>query len=216
MNILHCSLLFGLVCLLLHPVAAQRKPLQVGLGLTGSTYTGEFTEQGSALSRVYPGGHISLQSQDSAALKVELTGGFGRFADQYDLGKPGGSDLTFIETQFYYGDLRLRYRFLPRRRVQPYLAAGAGLIVFTPRDADGRRLDRPSDTLSYNNVIPQLPLGAGVRVRLTPIVGLGLEYTYRFVPSDYLDHIVDPARKGFDALHAVQLMILFTLTPPEP
>ncbi|RMG71444.1 MAG: hypothetical protein D6722_06820 [Bacteroidetes bacterium] len=205
---------------------AQQAPLQVGLSLTANAYSGDYTEPATAFQRVYPGGHFSVQKENGQALRVSLTGGFGGFSDQYEGRFPplpqGVDPPTFVATRFVYGDLRLTYRFFPGGKLQPYVSAGAGLIVFAPRDAEGRRLLIQSDTRlegeTYNTVIPQLPASVGLRYRLHPILRVGLGYTYRFVPTDYLDNTGQAGtRAGFDALHALDIGLDFILgTPPDP
>ena len=213
--------------LLLAPVLAwaQPAPVQVGISLTANAYSGDYTEPATAFQRVYPGGHFSLQKENGQALRVSLTGGFGGFADQYEGEFPalpaGVTPPAYVDTRYFYGDLRLSYRFFARRKVQPYVSAGAGLIVFNPRDEAGRRLRVQSDTRVegevYNTVIPQLPVSAGLHYRLHPAVRIGLGYTYRFVPSDYLDNTGQLGnRTGYDALHTLEVGLDFLLGhPPE-
>lgn len=222
MNILKRMALSGLLC---GPLLAwaQPAPVQIGFALTANAYTGDYNEPATAFQRVYPGGHFSLQKENGQALRVALTGGFGTFAGQYEGSfpplPPGVTPPRFVETRFFYGDLRLSYRFFAQKKWQPYLSAGAGLIVFNPRDGEGRRLLMRSDTRVegevYNNVIPQLPLTAGLHYRIHPWVRLGLGYTYRFVPTDYLDNVGQlGSQAGFDALHALEIGLDFLLGGP--
>jgi LysM repeat protein len=157
-------------------------------------------------------------------LKVQLNAGFGKFAEQYDVVKPSTDPNirvnTFVETSFWYSDLRLKYRFPLSYRFHPFLTAGAGVLSFTPRDESGRSLEgatfsREADEV-YSTIIPQIPVGAGVQARLNQSVSFSLEYLFRYTPTDYLDNIGRlGTRDGNDFLHGFQLSMYFTLSPPE-
>ncbi|TAE55075.1 MAG: hypothetical protein EAZ89_06060, partial [Bacteroidetes bacterium] len=197
MNIRLCVLLMLMLPALLPAQdSLKRTPLQVGLGFSAFSYVGDLSDPGLGYQRVYPGGEISLQPGNQKALRVQFHAGFGKFADQYDGELPaapvGVTPPTFVQTQVIHGDLRLSYRLFPRAILQPYVSAGAGLLFFSPRDQNNRRLlavssSRPEGE-TYNTAIPQLPLAAGLQGRITPQVSLSLDYTYRFIPSDYLDN----------------------------
>lgn len=202
----------------------SRDPLKVGMGLSGFGYLGDMSESQSTFSRFYPGANFSLQTENRKALKIQLNGGFGKFSDQFD-GEPPRVEphiepTTFVETSFFYGDLRLKYRFFPRHRFQPYISVGAGLLFFTPRDKNGRLLNTRSQTRaegeSYSTAVPQLPATVGLQAIINRNIYLGLGYTYRFVPTDYLDNIGQLGnRKGFDSLYNLQLSLYFILKPQE-
>ncbi|MDX1908584.1 MAG: hypothetical protein SF053_16220 [Bacteroidia bacterium] len=197
--------------------------VEVGLYLSGYSYAGEYTDPGAYNRRVYPGGAFYIQQVGTRRLRMQACGVFGQFADQYDNleppPQPGVSIPTFIITRIVAGDLRLQYRPLPGLRVQPWISAGAGLIYFSPRDKNGRKLadntnTRPDGT-SYNTVIPQIPLSGGVYARINRHLNLGLGYTFRFIPSDYLDNS-GAGLAGFDQLHALQAGLDIWIMPPPP
>ena len=210
-----------------------RWPLQAGFSFAGVSYTGDYSEGASSLSRVYPGANLSLQSTHPRPLKLQLNLGFGKFAEQYDTDTPNlPPDVeipTFIETSFIYGDLRLKYHFFHQKKFQPYLSAGAGVMFFSPKDQDGKKLvRRPSSRLEgedFNDIVPELPISAGVHFHLTRALWIDLSYTYRYTPTDYLDNVgLAGSNNGFDALHAVQLGLQIDLgarpdpdaRPPQP
>lgn len=200
-----------------------RQVPQIGLSATAIAYAGDFTEAETQFQRIYPGFDLCLRSAEDRHLAAQLTLGTGRFVEQFDGNVPDTPpDVElpdFVDTRFLYGDLRVYYHPVPDFVVDPYVGVGAGLIYFTPRDVEGRLLTRNSATRAegerYNPIIPQLPLQAGFRFRLNDFLKLGTAYTYRFVPSDYLDNIGDlGTRSGFDALHAVQLSLWLNLGTP--
>lgn len=199
-----------------------RWPLQAGFSFSGISYTGDYSDGASALSRVYPGANLSLQSSNPRALKLQFNAGFGKFAEQYDTSSPNfppGVDIpTFIETSFIYGDLRLKFHLLNNRNFQPYVSVGAGVMHFSPKDQDGRKLIRRTATRlegeDFNDIIPELPLSGGIHFHLTRRVWMNASYTYRYTPTDYLDNVgLAGENNGFDALHSVQLGIYITLGP---
>ena len=204
---------------------SERESLQIGFGLTGTSYVGDFSGEEVFIPRIYPGGNISLQMNSTRLLSFQVNGGFGKFADQYDLSSPdipeGVTASSFVETRFVYGDLRLHLRLMPRSRIQPYISAGAGILHFTPRNKDGKKLENRTGTRlegeNYNSLIPELPVVAGLKTKLNRSLSISLDYTFKYTPTDYLDNIgLIGNRKGFDALHAVQLTLYVTLSPPEP
>ncbi|MDX2248587.1 MAG: outer membrane beta-barrel protein [Bacteroidia bacterium] len=217
------TLLLSFALLCSFSLTAQSKsaknPLQVGLGLTGIAYIGDLSSRVTQFQRVHPGGNLSLQTETSRPLGLQVNGGFGKFVEQIE-SQTGTPANTFVETRFFYGDLRLRYRFWVNKKFRPYLAAGAGVLVFSPRDEDGKFLIRDGSTRNdaeekYNTAVPQLPVTGGVFMKINAISGLSIDYTYRFTPTDYLDNISQLGqKKGFDVLHALQVSFYFTMGNP--
>ncbi|MEO1212133.1 MAG: LysM peptidoglycan-binding domain-containing protein [Bacteroidota bacterium] len=218
-------LIFTCFILCLQAQTELRWPAQAGFSFSGISYTGDYSEGSSSLSRVYPGANFSIQSSNPRPLKLQLNAGFGKFAEQYDTDSPSippGVEIpTFIETSFIYGDLRLRYHFFNNKSFQPYLSAGAGIMFFSPKDQDGKKLVRRTSTRlegeDFNDIIPELPLSAGFYFHLTRQVWMDISYTYRYTPTDYLDNVgLAGENNGFDALHSVNLGLHITLGPkPE-
>ncbi|MEL6847454.1 MAG: outer membrane beta-barrel protein, partial [Bacteroidota bacterium] len=218
-------LFVSLLCLCTYSLWGQSStrqtwPLQVGFGLAGNAYLGDYTETDSWMRRVYPGANFSLQKANPRRVQLQVNGGFGKFSDQFEQNPsnlpPGVSPTTFIETSFIYTDMRVKIRPWPYARLQPYLSVGAGFLFFTPRDAQGKDLPNRIDTRflgeDYNTAIPQLPGGLGVQYRISRQFTLGLDYMYRFTPSDYLDNVGEAGtRNGFDALHGLQLTLYASL-----
>lgn len=50
----------------------QKWPLRVGFGISASSYLGDYTDNGTQLSRVYPGGNISIQKASPRYWKLQL------------------------------------------------------------------------------------------------------------------------------------------------
>ncbi|MEZ4772141.1 MAG: outer membrane beta-barrel protein [Bacteroidia bacterium] len=215
--------LLFLVLLCSFYASAQRKspanPLQIGFGLSGIAYVGDLSSTATQFQRVHPGGNLSLQRASTNALDLQANGGFGNFVEQTE-SSTSTQINTFVDTRFVYGDLRIRYRFMVHKKFQPYLSAGAGVLVFSPRDQEGKFLIRNKGTRKdseekYNTAVPQLPVVGGIYMKINQIAGLSFDYTYRFTPTDYLDNISQLGkRRGFDALHALQLSVYFIMANP--
>lgn len=216
--LLSASLLLYGLSVVMAQTARPARSLKVGLGLAGHSYLGDFAEGGEALQRIYPGARLSVHLEGPTRFQLQLYGGFGKFAAQ-SVALSGGQGAsvqnTFVETPFFFGDLRVRYRF-GTGKWQPYVAVGAGLLHFSPRDADGRRLKFQDETREaeefYNAVIPELPATLGLEGRINEYLSAGVDYTFRFTPTDYLDNVGQlGARPGKDVLHAITLNLFFTL-----
>ena len=195
-------------------------PLQIGLGMVGHSYIGDLTEKEVGLMRFYPGGNISLQFNGKKPLKFQLNAGYGQFTEQSDAGKQieidGVIPNNYVQTSFFYTELRLKFFFRNRKRIRPYLSAGAGMFSFQPEDELGNFLGENIFTRLpeeiYGSTVASFPLTAGVQGRLNKMLSLGLDYTWRLTTTDYLDNIgLLGSKKGNDAMHAIQASLYFTL-----
>ncbi|MDX2248586.1 MAG: outer membrane beta-barrel protein [Bacteroidia bacterium] len=203
-------------------------PLRLGFGFSGSSYLGDLVENEPRVRRSYPGMNLSLQFDRQKRLQMQMNAGFGRFTEQNDLiiRQPLSEVVPndFVETSFFYTDLRLLVKFLHKTPVQPFAGLGAGLLFFNPRDASGNFLGENIftrlDNENYSTIIAGFPATAGVEARLSPMLGIALEYTHRFTMSDYLDNIGKlGTRKGNDAVQTFQVSVLISLNQkpaPEP
>lgn len=210
---------WGSLPLLLAQVAAEESPFMVGIGLTGQQYLGDYTEPG--YFRAAAGINMTIEKVNRHPFDVTVKLGIGSFTEQFDtLLTPTSVAQTndnFIETRYYHGELNLRFRPFVYARWQPYLAAGAGLMFFSPRNAEGEllaRRTRGTNPASFNTIIPQLPASIGCMYRINQFTQLGVQYTYRFIPTDYLDnYAVEEVETGFDALHSVAVSFHISLGP---
>lgn len=215
----------SLICLLLlctivvhaqtQPQPPAQRGVQISVGFDGINYQGDFSSD-TRNWRVTPGLHLSLQAAKDGAIKLRAQLGIGQFDGQVDSLPAIGEDPQFVSTRLIYGDLGIRWQPMLGDRWQPWLSVGAGLIQFTPQDGQGRDLSSRVQTRDpgedYNAIIPQVPLQAGLNVWLTPQLAVGLSYTYRFVPTDYLDNVGNRGtRSGFDLLQALTLSMTIKL-----
>jgi hypothetical protein len=78
------------------------------------------------------------------------------------------------------------------RRLNPYIGVGLGLVRFEPRDpATGESLRNGREALglkTYGNKALVIPICFGVQYTLFEDTWVGVEATYHFTTTDYLDN----------------------------
>lgn len=86
-------------------------------------------------------------------------------------------------------------RYYRRPTINFYGFAGVGLLYFNPvADYNGKSYSlEPLKTegVSYSRVTPVIPVGLGVRLKLTPNLNLAFEGGFRKTFTDYLDDVSD-------------------------
>jgi len=222
--------LFFLGILACEGLFAQSRALpapQVGIGFLGAGYQGDLSTDDFAFSRVYPGINVSLQFPGKSFFQPQLNAGYGTFQAQFDnlTGSVGDisqqSPNTFVETQFFYTDIRAVIFLSRGKRLQPYLSPGAGFLFFNPRDKDGFSLIQSPFTRteyeSYPGVILSYPLTAGAKSRINDLLSVGLEGTWRIATTDYLDNIgALGSHGGNDRMYSAQGTLYFSLAALKP
>jgi hypothetical protein len=200
--------------------SGPQSPLRLGIGLQGTTYVGDLNSKGGAWERFSPGAALSLQFASQKLLSPQLNAGFGRFvAQDRDLESVEGvMPNTFVQTPFFFVDLRLKARFLREAGIHPYLSVGVGMLGYTPKDQDANNLidnfATRNEGETYGSMTASFPLSTGLEVQLHPILMVGLEYTYRPTTSDYLDNIGQVGlRDGKDKLQSLLLTLYVTFDP---
>jgi hypothetical protein len=218
-KLLGLVILLGIVTSLVAQPGPQN-PLRLGLGLMGASYVGDLNTSGGAWERFSPGACLSLQFATPKLLSPQLNAGFGSFVaqDRNLVAVDGVQPNTFVQTPFFFVDLRLKARFLREAAFHPYLSAGVGLLGYTPKDVDGNNLidnyATRKDGETFGSMTAGLPLSAGAELKMGPILMLGLEYTYRITTSDYLDNIGQVGlRAGKDKLQSLLLTLYVTFDP---
>ena len=199
--------------------------LKLGLGMSANSYLGDFTEANFLYNRFNPGFNLSLQGSRARLIRAQMNVGAGKFSEQADVtliaAPVGVRPNQFVETSFFYGDIRLQVFLLRKWYINPYVGIGAGFMVFSPKDYNGKFLSdafssRPEGEV-YNTTIPEIPAVVGVQWKLNRRLSLGAEYTYRVTPTDYLDNIGTlGTREGNDALESLQLSMYIGLGGESP
>lgn len=195
-----------------------------GLGMLNNNYIGDFTQNEKDFLRVYPGLGLSAEFLGTKTFKGQLNTGVGRFMEQNDKKLfPKSKDITpndFVSTLFFYLDWRLRMQLLKDKKMQPYISAGLGIFTFRPssdlyKNLAANAYSRPEHN-QYSVIIPTFPLSFGTTITLSEKFQMGLEYTYRITPTDYLDNIGQiGAKKGNDALQTLTATFYFSPQPKK-
>ncbi|MFN8395625.1 MAG: hypothetical protein U0176_13375 [Bacteroidia bacterium] len=213
-----------LVCLAVavYGQSGPQSPLRLGLGLFGGTYVGDLNSNGGSLEKFNPGAALSLQFASKKLLGPQLNAGFGKLVaqDRTLEAVDGVQPNTFVQTPFFFVDLRLKARFLLEAPVHPHISAGVGMLGYTPKDGDGHNLIDNFATRkegeTYGSISASFPLSAGLELQLHPILMLGLEYTYRPTTTDYIDNIGQVGlRSGKDKVQSLLLTLYVTFDPDQ-
>ncbi|MEL6846459.1 MAG: LysM domain-containing protein, partial [Bacteroidota bacterium] len=127
---------------------------------------------------------------------------------------------TFVETNFFFADFQLNYFLLSKKPFSPFVAAGVGMLSFSPEDQDGNFLGENIFTRlegeTYNTTILSIPLSVGFQYEVNQVIALSLGYTHRLTPTDYLDNIgLLGTKEGNDALQHFQVGVHFSLVPGD-
>ncbi len=221
------SLALGITCLFVYsflsvvPLYGQPQGMMIGVGASGSFYSGDFRGNSTSVQRVYPGGHISLQKAGKGWLKLSVEAGFGKYvatSSKKIIAPDGVVPVSFVLSPFFYTDLKVNLVPFESKIIQPYVSVGAGLFHFEPQDLNGNALaTNPQSRLpeeTYNTTIFSLPLSAGLRFRLNQRAALGVEYSYRLTPTDYLDNAGQLGTKeGNDFLQSIQVQLFIKMNP---
>lgn len=197
--------------------------LRLGVGMIGTAYSGDLNQENRVMTRFNPGMNISMQFANEKLISPQLNAAAGKFvAQNRDLLPVPGYDVhKFVETTFFYIDLRMKVKFLKRKKVNPFTSIGLGLLNYTPKDGDGNALadnfESRDPSEAYSSMTAGFPLSLGTDFHLSHIVGLGLEYTYRPTSSDYLDNIgLLGTNDGNDKLHTFTVTFYLTFDPEYP
>ncbi len=86
-------------------------------------------------------------------------------------------------------------RFYLRRRLNPYLFGGVGLLYYNPKaELDGEKYAlRPLQTEgpdnAYSGVTATFPFGAGVKIKINAFFNVAVEGRFTYTLTDYLDDV---------------------------
>lgn len=178
----------GLGCLLMAvllslPAGAQDEPeykMEVGAGAGLVNYTGDFN--GNLLKGMEPWGALIVKYHMNPRMAVSFDLGMGKIkgscdqADTWQEEEPYTFNHTLTE-----GLLRYEYNFWAygtgreyrgARRLVPFITIGLGLTHHSGENS---------------GIAMSLPIGAGVKYKISQRLNLTAEWAMRFTPSDYLD-----------------------------
>jgi hypothetical protein len=182
--------------------ARRERSLIFSGGLGTSTYYGDLANS-NAYVKANPNVNAALQYflSNRIGARVELNW-FTLAGDDKDANGGGRVErnLSFQSSNFElsavgminlftHGD-----RFYRRPEINIYGFAGIGLLYFNPKATDqlGNSVSlQPLKTegVSYSLVAPVVPVGLGIRFKVTPMFNLSIEAGFRKTFTDYLDDV---------------------------
>ncbi len=212
--------LTALIVLLL-PLATQaqddpeyRFEVGAGAGMTG--YLGDYN--GSLTRDIQPAAGLMGRYNFNPWMALRLNLGHGRLKGSSDDIKTWYSDETARSYSFSNSMIDLaaiyEYNFLPygtgrdyrgAKRLTPFVMGGLGLTMV--------------ETTGKTQAAMILPLGLGVKYKMSDRVNIGLEWAVCFSTSDWLDGVRDPYGikssglfKNTDAYQRLQLSVTYSFS----
>ncbi len=197
-------------CLILWPELSQsqsffairrERSLILTAGTGSSTYYGELSNPGS-LIKLQPNFNVGLQAFVSPIISVRTEVNWfvlqGSDAQANDEGRKARG-LSFTSSCFELsatGAVSLYAngnRYYRRPAINIYGFTGIGVLYFNPKaDYKGKSYAlEPLHTegVSYSRVVPVIPIGLGIRLKVGPNTNLVFEGGYRKTFTDYLDDV---------------------------
>jgi OmpA-OmpF porin, OOP family len=171
------------------------------------------------------GGYVKWQLLHALGIRADFVGG--KLAGNNDRKLGNGQvpvrDFDAFETKLNWsGSLSAvvnvaTINWLYRENfVQIYVSAGGGLAGYSPRvtDAAGTSMDYKTDGKNIQEFF--VPVGAGLKFKLSPVVNLDLGYTMNYVDGDNLDgYNYGPNRDKFSYGYAGLEFSLGNHTKPQ-
>ncbi len=186
----------SLACSLLLAAAlcqAQNEPeylLELGGGAGMATYTGDLN--GNLLKGMQPMGALVAKYKPNPRMAWTAMLGLGllKGSSKNVTTSYPDMDVSPVEFTSTVTDFTLRYEchfwaygtgeeYRGARRIVPFFALGAGLTFAKPKGGE-------------QAVAAQLPIGVGVKYKMSQRLNLALEWTMHFTGSDKLDGVKDP------------------------
>jgi hypothetical protein len=179
----------------------QRSLIMVG-GIGTSSYLGELANEGDYI-QANPNVHAGLQYYFSKKIGMRVEAAWFQLKGD-DAKAPIESgrrdrNLSFHENNFEISAVGI-YNLYPQGRsfyqrpaFNIYGFAGIGLLYFNPKtDYKGTTYalaPLQTELVSYSRVVPVIPMGLGVRLKLGPFTNLCFEGGFRKTFTDYLDDV---------------------------
>jgi len=189
-------MLVGCLLLVLPVLSFSQKHWEIGVSPGLMNYYGDLTPPLFTIKEVFAGGQVSVRRyfDREHAIRVnilhgKLAGDDHNFDKNYQRGNRFEGRLTEFSVMGEY-DFSGRKRFSARRGYQQmsslYLFGGGSVAYFDPTVHYGSAQSKDLD-VDYINWHIGMPIGGGVRIDATERLVFGLELSYRFTISDFLD-----------------------------
>ncbi|MBS1490506.1 MAG: outer membrane beta-barrel protein [Bacteroidetes bacterium] len=195
----------------------RERTLMVTAGTGSATYYGELSNPGSIIN-LQPNLNVGLQAFVTPRINVRaelnwfrLSGSDAQASDQARKARglsfhTNGFEISTVGAINLFANGNRYYR---RQQINLYGFAGIGLLYFNPQaELKGKTYSlEPLHTegVSYSRVVPVIPFGLGMRVKMGPNTNIVIEGGYRKTFTDYLDDVssryiaptTDPIRNYF-------------------
>lgn len=182
---------------------------EVGISAGGSGYMGDLNQhQFYKLTDLAVGGMVKKNFDGYWALKFSILRGTIRADDTWSkYEEQRNRDLNF-HSPITEGSLQLEFNFFNfgmgygQRNFSPYIFSGISLFGFNPKTNYQGKVyelrtyatelnEAPRDKDAYQTLGYAVPVGAGIKYRVTDNLNLSGEFGFRTASTDYLDDVSD-------------------------
>jgi hypothetical protein len=201
--------LSGLSIMLVSKVGAQT----VEFGLYGgvSNYMGDVSEQQMKWDQTHPSVAVVGRYNISPRLTFKGFAGYGKVSGADSLAKlPANrirntsffSDIYEFSVQMEYNLVKNNLTSRGRKPFMPYLFGGVGIFHFNPKTnymgreyelqplgTEGQGTTSYNDRKKYNLTTLCIPIGIGIKKKVTNYLSFGIEAGMRFTFTNYLDDV---------------------------
>ncbi|MFT4153923.1 DUF6089 family protein [Parafilimonas sp.] len=195
-----CTVFFALFLIISNSSVAQSFGIYVSPGIMN--YGGDLQKKAYTFSQAefaISGG--LLYNFNHFTIRGSLT--YGRIQGSDSTGGYKGRNLSF-KSKLGEGNLMLQYDLfkLDEKKITPYIFAGAGLFYYNPYTfyngkrvylrrlgTEGQGLSIYPDRKPYSLTQFTIPVGLGVKYKITDAWQVALEFCSRFLFTDYLDDV---------------------------
>lgn len=187
------------------PKKGYARYISVIAGVGPSYYFGDLNTSFNALGSTR--GQVNLAAKMRFSEHVSLRGEFTYYSIGASDSKNGNEDrrtrnLSFRARNFEAAAIgqydlvpraSMYSRYARRPHYSPYIYMGIGVTTNTPEaQFQGTYYSLRSlqtGGRSYGGVVPVIPIGIGLKIKISPEADILIDYGYRFAFSDYLDDI---------------------------
>ena len=122
----------------------------------------------------------------------------------------------YFKTSIFSFQYDLQYNFVKKSNFILYMSQGIGFLRFVPKDEEGKQLQDQRNTRvaneSYENTTLTLPLSFGAIYLFKNGYGFGVQTSYLFPQTDYIDNISSWGREsGKDKIAIVKFWVAVPL-----
>jgi len=166
-------------------------PFKVGISALGANYHGDLNKTWEKFNL---GFNFNLQFEKRKKLMPQINLTTSSITGQNPNHNPKKDKYNnFVKTNFTALDLRMLYRFTPKKQGSFYTGIGSGILFFNPKDMNGNALieDKTSraENENYSNVTFILPVVIGYRRYINPYTSIYMEFSSINPQTKYLDNI---------------------------